>query len=303
MDEGRLAEFLSSQAGAPVAVRNSRRVASSYSRVDYAVDTTAGRFVVRVEQGDAPGTPVTDEFGLMQSLRQTDFPVADARWSESTGDVLGRPFLVIDDLDVRPVDEQAVDESAATAFVTALAHLHRLDPSSHLPAVDVAQTTPIQIERWRSVRKSVGGPRVPVLDAAEIWLHQNAPLDQRIALVHGAARPGNILMADGALGAMTGWEMAHLGDPAEDWSYNLAIRGVSAASRQLWLSLFEREAGVRLSTAQWTYWDAFNMYKGACINRACLALFESGADYSPSHAIAGTAEYHSLLRRLMHIVD
>lgn len=303
MDEVRLAEFLSSQAGAPVKVHNWSRFASSYSRVSYAVDTTAGRFIVRLEHGDAPRMSSGDEFQLMQSLRDVGFPVANPRWSEATGDVLGRPFVVIDHPDAGVVDQQAVDENAAAAFVTALARLHRLDVSSHLPAVDHAQATHIQIERWRTVGKSVGGPRVPFLDTVEIWLHQNTPLDKPIALVHGAARPGNIEVADGAPVSMSEWDTAHVGDPAEDWSYYLATRGVPASSRQLWVGLFEREAGVRLSAANWRYWEAFNLYKKACMNRACLALFESGVDYAPSQAIAGTAEYHSFLLRLMHIVE
>ena len=284
-------------------MHNSRRFASSYSRVSYAVDTSVGRFIVRLEHGGAPRTSSGDEMQLMQSLREVGFPVSNARWCEPTGDVLGRPFVVIDHPGVHPVDQQAVDETAAAAFVTTLARLHRLDISPHLPAVDPAQATPIQIERWRTVGKSVGGPRVPFLDTVEIWLHQNAPLGNPIALVHGAARPGNIVIADGAVVSMTEWDTAHVGDPAEDWSYYLATRGMPTASRQLWLGMFGREAGVRLSTVHWRYWDAFNLYKKACMNRVSLALFESGVDHAPSQAIAGTAEYHSLLLRLMHIVD
>ncbi|MEP7202865.1 MAG: phosphotransferase family protein [Ilumatobacteraceae bacterium] len=302
MDEVRLAEFLSEKSGKPVQVVDWRRVASSYSRVNYAVVTTVGRFIVRIQQGDAPVSSASDEFQLMQSLAAASFPVPKPRWSEPTGNVLGRPFVIMEHLDARPVDEQAVDQAAATAFVATLARLHRVDAASQLPAVDPAQATHIQIERWRAVGKSVGGPRVPVLDAVEIWLHQNAPLDNKVALVHGAPRPGNILMADGEFIALTDWETAHIGNPAEDWSYNLATR-VPVASRQLWLNLFEREASFRLSTAQWTYWDAFNMYKAACINRVCLALFESGADYTPAQAIAGTAEYHGFLRRLMKVIE
>ena len=303
MDELRLAAFLSLQTGAPVEVHNTRRFASSYSRISHTVDTSAGRFIVRLEHGDAPRMPSDDEFQLMQSLRDVGFPVANVRWAEPTGDVLGQPFIVIDHPNVSPVDQQAVDESAAAAFVTTLALLHQLDVPPHLPPVDPAQATHMQIERWRNVGKSVGGPRVPFLDTAEIWLHQNAPLDNPIAFVHGAPRPGNIVISDGAVVSMTEWETAHVGNPAEDWSYYLATRGVPTASRQLWQGLFEREAGVRLSTEQWRYWDAFNLYKKACMNRACLALFESGIDYAPTQAIAGTAEYHSFLRRLMQIVD
>ena len=267
------------------------------------MDTTAGRFIVRVEQGRTVGAWISDELRVMQWLQRNEFPVASARWSEPTGDVLGKPFLVIDDLDVQPVDEQAVDETAAIAFVKTLASVHRLGVPSDIPAVDPEQATHAQIEHWRNVGKSVGGPRVPLLDAAEIWLHQNCPLDKRIALVHGAPRPSNMLITDGAVVAMTDWHMAHAGDPAEDWSYSLSMRDVPRASQSLWISLFEREAGVRMSADRWTYWEAFNAFKGACINRSCLALFETLQDSSPAMAIAGTEQYHSLLLRLVHIVE
>lgn len=267
------------------------------------VDTSSGRFIVRVEQGRTVGAWVSDERRVMQWLNKAGFPVANARWSEPTGEVLGKPFLVIDDLDVQPVDERALDEAAAVAFVKTLARVHRLGVPPDIPAVDSEQATHAQIEHWRNVGKSAGGARVPMLDAAEIWLHKHCPLDKRISLVHGAPRPSNILIADGEVVAMTDWHMAHPGDPAEDWSYCLTMRDVPPASRPLWLSLIEREAGVRMSSDKWAYWEAFNAYKGACINRSCLALFETGQDYSPAMAIAGTEQYHSLLLRLMHIVE
>ena len=72
-----------------------------------------------------------------------------------------------------------------------------------------------------------------------------------------------MFMADGDVLAMTDWDMAHLGDPGEDWSYSLSMRDMPPASRQLWIGLFEREAGVRMSTDKWTYWEAFNAYKMA----------------------------------------
>jgi aminoglycoside phosphotransferase (APT) family kinase protein len=301
VDEGRLAEYLSSQTGAAVTVLNSRRLHSRYSRVLYAVETTAGRFIVSVQQGDTASTSPSEELLLMQWLQKARFPVAQARWCEPTGDVLGRPFLVVDDVGAHRVDERAVDAVAASAFVKTLAKLHHLETPSHLPPVDPDQATHIQIEHWRNVGKSIGGPRVPVLDAAEIWLHQNIPADRRLVLVHGAPRPNRMFVADGAVLAVTDWDMAHLGDPGEDWSYSLSMRDMPPASRQLWVGLFEREAGVRMSRERWTYWEAFNAYKMACINRSCLALFESGQDSSPAMAIAGTEQYHNLLRRLLQI--
>ncbi len=299
MDEIRLAEYLSSQAGAPVEVSGSRRLTVGHSRAMYVVDTSAGRFVVRMEQGGVFGTSSGDEFGLMQSLHAASFPVARVRWFEPTGDVLGQPFFVMDHIEAAtPDDEGAMDEATAADFVRALASLHKLDPAAHLPVVDPAQATHIRIEHWRGVARSAGGRRVPLLDAAEMWLHQHAPLPARVSLVHGDAGPGNVLCADEKVLALTDWEFAHVGDPAEDWSSCVSMSGSRTMPSVAWLALFEREAGVRMTEQQWAYWEAFNLFKGACANRTCLALFEAGVNRAPNMAIVGTALYQTFLRRL-----
>ncbi len=303
MDEVRLAEYFSEQSGAPVDVRSSHRLTVGHSRAMYDVDSSAGRFVVRVEQGGVFGTSSAAEFGLMQSLHAADFPVANVRWLEPTGDVLGQPFFVMDYIDAEQPDrERTMDATTASAFVRTLASLHSLNSTAHLPAVDPEQATHIQIEHWRTVGKSGGGPRIPLLDAAEMWLHQNAPLSSRVSLVHGDPGPGNVLSAGGDVLALTDWEFAHVGDPAEDWSFCVSMRGSRTMSREAWLALFEREAGVRMTPSQWEFWEAFNLYKGACANRTCLGLFESGGNRSPNMAIIGTALHHTFLRRLVDII-
>ncbi len=105
MDEGRLAEFLGEQTGTPIEVQSSRRLTEGHSRAMFDVDTSAGRFVLRVERGGVFGTSSAAEVGLMQSLRASGFPVANVRWFEPTGDVLGQPFFVIDHIDADPAGE------------------------------------------------------------------------------------------------------------------------------------------------------------------------------------------------------
>jgi aminoglycoside phosphotransferase (APT) family kinase protein len=268
----------------------------------FVVDTSAGKFVVRLERGGMFGTSSAPEYALMQSLHAAGFPVANVRWFEPTGEVLGRPFFVMDYIEAdEPEDERAMDASTAASFVRTLANLHTLEPTAHLPAVDPEQTTHILIEHWRNVGKSVGGPRLPLLDAAEMWLHQNAPISKRVTMVHGDAGPGNVLSAGGEVVALTDWEFGHVGDPAEDWSCCLSMRGARTMSREAWLELFEREAGVKMDKDRWLYWEAFNLYKGACANRTGLGLFESGVNRSPDLAIIGTALHHAFLRRLVDI--
>ena len=119
-------------------------------------------------------------------------------------------------------------------------------------------------------------------------MHRHAPPLDRVSVVHGDAGPGNVVQADGKIVAVTDWEFAHLGDPAEDWSFCLAMRGARTMPRETWLELFERIAGVRLDEQTWTYWEAFNLFKGACANTTCLDVFENGANRAPNMAIIGT---------------
>ena len=120
-------------------------------------------------------------------------------------------------------------------------------------------------------------------------------------MVHGDAGPGNVQSVKGVVLALTDWEFGHVGDPSEDWSYCMSIRGAQTMPRGDWLALFEREAGVRMCDGQWAYWDAFNLFKVACVNRTYLAMFESGANRAPSIAIIGTALHRTALRRLVDI--
>ncbi|HEX2783191.1 MAG TPA: phosphotransferase family protein, partial [Ilumatobacteraceae bacterium] len=207
MDEARLAEYLSAQAGAPMEVHSAHRLTAGHSRAMFDVDTSAGRFMLRIERGGVFGTSGRHEFTLMQSLHASGFPVANVRWFEPTHDVLGQPFFLMDYIDADQPDQQwTMDSATAAAFARTLARLHALEPTTHLPTVDPEQTTHILIEHWRNVGKSSGAPRVPLLDAAEMWLHQHAPITRRVTLVHGDAGPGNVLSRGGETLALTDWE-------------------------------------------------------------------------------------------------
>ena len=302
MDNARVAEYLSSQIGEPVEVHATHRLTVGHSRAMFVVDSTAGKFVLRIERGGVFGTSSAAEFSLMQSLHAAGLPVANVRWFEPTGSVLGNPFFVMDYIEAdQPAEERAMDPAAAKAFVRALANVHAVDHTAHLPTVDPEQTTHILIEHWRNVGRSSGVPRIPLLDAAEMWLHQKAPQTRRVCLVHGDPGPGNVLSTNGEVLALTDWEFGHVGDPAEDWSFCLSMRGSRTMSREAWLALFESEAGVKMSKDQCDYWEAFNLYKGACANLTCLGLFEGGLNRSPDLAIIGTALHRSFLRRLVDI--
>lgn len=310
VDRSRLASFLTDRLGRAVAVTAVERIAVGHSRAMFRVATDAGRFVLRVEQGGVFGTSGAEEARVMRALAGVGYPVATVRWEEPTGCVLGQPFFVMDLLDVPApppgADERAMNAAAATAFVDLLAHLHALDTAPIAGAFDVVPgtadgATPQQIDRWACVYRSAVDRPIPLLEEAAAWLHHHAPPLERLSVVHGDAGPGNVLLDGDSVLAVTDWEFAHLGDPAEDWSFCLALRGRRTMPAARWLALFEERAAVRLTPERWRYWEAFNLFKGACANTTALALFESGANRAPDMAIIGTHLHQSFLRRLVDI--
>jgi aminoglycoside phosphotransferase (APT) family kinase protein len=285
------------------------RISTGHSRAMYRVGCSTGdRFVVRVEQGGVFGTSGTEEYRVMQALHATGFPVARVRASEPTGTVLGNPFFVMDEIPgAIGADERRVDEPTCRAFVRLLSSLHDLDwqaagiPFAQLPTADDA--THRQIDRWRSVYREATPVPIPLLEDAAAWLHRHAPPLERLSVVHGDAGPGNFVHHDGEVVAVTDWEFAHLGDPNEDWVFCLTMRGATTMDRTAWLGLFREEAGVDLSTDTVRYWEAFNLFKGACANRTTLTLFETGANPAPNMAIIGTTLHQVFLRRLVDLVN
>lgn len=283
------------------------RIGTGHSRAMYVVTATSGRrAVARVEQGGVFGTTSAEECRVMQSLHACGYPVARIIAADLDGHAVGRPMFVMEFVDgaVGP-DAAVIDDATAVSFVRSLRELHQLD-GRHF-GFDIVPTcasdaTPMQIQRWHRVHDMATPLPDPLIDEAAAWLLHHAPALSRLAVVHGDAGPGNFVHDRGRVVAVTDWEFAHLGDPAEDFAYCLTMRGPRTMPRQRWLRLFADHAGVEMTDAQWRYWEAFNLFKGACANRTCLTIFEGGRNRAPNMAIIGTALHHVFLRRLAAIV-
>ncbi len=304
-----LAAWLGERRGVPTEVVALSRIATGHSRAMWRVSVDDGsEYVARVEQGGVFGTSSAEEFRVMAGLAERGVPVAPVRWSEPSGAVIGQPFFVMDFVaSVAPsADERTLDDRAAEALVGALAAVHAVDPAGLafevVPSPDDA--THGQIERWHDVARSATVVPVPLIEEAAAWLHHHAPPCPRVSVVHGDAGPGNALFdADGGLVAVTDFEFTHLGDTREDWVFCAAMRGSRTMSRDSWSLLFERVAQVRLTPADWHYWEAFNLFKGACANLTCGALLARGENRAPNMVAIGTALHQTFLRRLVDLTD
>ena len=79
-----------------------------------------------------------------------------------------------------------------------------------------------QLTEWERQLDAIGEP-LPAVELGLRWLRANAPEPVEATLVHGDFRLGNFIVDGDGLAAVIDWELAHLGDPAEDIGW-LCIR-------------------------------------------------------------------------------
>ncbi len=300
-----LERWIGEQRGAPVAIAELQRITTGHSRGNWLLELDDGsRYVVRVEQGGVFGTAGADEFEFMQAVGRLAFPVAAVRWLEPTGEVLGQPFFVMDFVEggvSTDREDRTLAPELAVDFVRRLDELHKLDWERELQGPSPQEATHVQIERWADVYRSSSALPVPLLEEGAAWLHHHAPPLERVGVVHGDPGPGNFVHDGHRVLAFTDWEFTHLGDPTEDWSFLLSMRGSRTMPQEDWLTLIRDEAGVEVQPEHMHYWQAFNFFKGACANRSCLRAFAT-ANPAPNMALIGTVLQQSFMRQMADLM-
>ncbi|HZB43109.1 MAG TPA: phosphotransferase family protein [Ilumatobacter sp.] len=301
-----LQRWLGEQHGSDVSVVELRRIATGNSRANWYVETADGaRYVVRVEQGGVFGSTSAEEFRMMRAAHAVGCPVARVRWLEPTGAVLGQPFFAMDFVDgiTTARNDRSMAPDLAEDFVRRLADLHQADWRSEIAGgTSGVDTTHAAIDRWHGVYRAETDVRIPLLEEGAAWLHHHAEHPESVGIVHGDAGPGNFVHDGTRVTAFTDWEFAHVGDPMEDWAYLITMRGASTMSRNDWLALFERVAGVKVSERQLRYWSVFNFFKGACANLTCRRAFRT-VNPAPNMALIGTALHQTYVRQVARLIE
>ena len=132
---------------------------------------------------------------------------------------------------------------------------------------------------------------------------RRARRSDRVGVVHGDAGPGNFVHADGRVVAVTDWEFAHLGDPAEDWSFCLTMRGCRThATGDLARPVRHPRRRVALTDEELALLGGVQPVQG-CLRQPHLpAPVRAGGNPAPNMAIIGTVLHQLFLRRLVDIV-
>jgi aminoglycoside phosphotransferase (APT) family kinase protein len=176
----------------------------------------------------------------------------------------------------------------------ALARIHQIDPVRlpDLPVLGAAET----LAHYQHVYRESGAVR-PVLDVAFQLLARALPPPVPPRLVHGDFRTGN-LMVDPARGlvAVLDWELAHLGDPAEDigwlcvnsWRFGAVEKqaGGFATLAEI-CRAYETAGGACIDVARIRFWHMLGSLKWAVMCLIMYGVFVSGADASVERAAIG----------------
>lgn len=284
----RLGVWLAECVEEPVDVIALERPVGGLSRYTLLCDATwsgeTHRLVVRIEPGDDaifPHPSVVMERSVLASLGEhTEVPVPAARWLEPRGDVLGRPFFVMDRVPGHvPSDTFLVsgfafeaDREAQAALqrstVDVLGAIHQIDwRAAGLDRLARPQYGNTSLDRelgyWSHYLDwaEADGP-LPRLRWIHSWCLENRPRwEPEPALCWGDARYGNIVYGrDMSVSAVLDWEMALLGPPELDVGWFLFIHDTALmwmpdlagfAERSEVLTRYERVLGRSLADLTW----------------------------------------------------
>lgn len=232
------------------------------------------------------------QFTILRALENTAVRVPRALWLEDSGDVIGRPFLVMEraggDVYEMELPADAADESVVRmcqSLAEQLAVIHSVDlKQTGLDALDDGSDhLDRELNHWADEMHRVKRDSLPALERLLQALRDSKPEPcPRVTLVHGDAKPGNFAFTDGDVSAVFDWEMTTVGDPLTDigWLELLWMQPVGITSHPAALTIdallahYEAASGIRVQNRSW--YRAFNAYKMAVICLIGAMLIDAG---------------------------
>jgi aminoglycoside phosphotransferase (APT) family kinase protein len=279
-----VAELLAERTGErPTAVELSR-IPGGASRETWLVEAGARRYVLR---RDPPGSeslvPIGDEFALIRAADNAGVPVPEPIVFEPSGGRLDTAGMLMPEVEgtsvapriLRQPEYELARERLPDQLAEALARIHAIDPATldgvlPEPAADSALA---QIEEWERQLDAIGEP-LPAVELGLRWLRANVPDPVEARLVHGDFRLGNFIVDESGLAAVIDWELAHLGDPAEDVGW-LCIRSwrfgnddhpaAGVGELEPFLADYEAAGGRSLEAERLRFWEVLGNVKWAII--------------------------------------
>lgn len=270
-------------------------------------------FCLRLDPGNALLREMSDletQYRVLCCLEDQPVPTPRPVLLELDPSVLGAPFLVMEKVpgacpspwsrSGRGYYEAAAERGVLPgSFTDTLVGLHTLDwRAAGLdflgvpgPGRDFAQN---EIAKWCRLIDASGIEPHPVLIDLIGWLEANAPPTERLALVHGAYRTGNLLIEEDRVSAVLDWETEVIGDPMYDVAYVLSElnregteRLSNLVDRDEFFRRYEAGTGFEIDEELCRYYHLMYAMRSAAFWMSASGLYASGAN--PDLRLARTA--------------
>lgn len=246
-------------------------------RVHASAEGWSRDFVLQLDRGSIAlgAVGVGEQAALLAEVAKSGVPVPAVHAWDGGGTRLGAPFLLTGHVEGETVPRRvlrAPELADARAGFAAecgriLGRLHAT-PVGGLPWLDPAD----QLDRAVGWLDDIGEPH-PAFEIAIAWLRANRPAPVEPVLVHGDFRFGNLIIGADGIRAVLDWEMAHLGDPAEDlaWLCVKAWRfrgpGVVGGMGDVedLLAAYAAETGRKVEPARLFWWQVLGTLKWGAV--------------------------------------
>ena len=239
------------------------------------------------------------QFRVLQCLEKTGVPSPKPYWYESDPAILGAPFLVMEKVagecpspwgreGLAYYKAAAARGSLPKSFTQALISIHTVDwRAAGLdflgvpgPGKDFARR---EIAKWRELINLSGHGPEPMMTDLLCWLENNIPPTDRLTLVHGAYRTGNLLIHEDRISAVLDWELQVIGDPMYDVAYVLTAlnrEGTPLLSnlvdRDDFFRDYESATGIKIDEDACRYYYVLYAMRTAAFWMSASGLYASG---------------------------
>ena len=248
--------------------------------------------------GRGPGVlTLQAEAEVLSAVRGFEVPVPEVRSVLAPDDGLGEGFVMqriagatLPGKILRDPALASVRPQLASQLGSIAAAIHAVDWSRlpELPLLDAQR----QVQHLHSQYQSQETAR-PVFDLAFRWLREHLPPAVTPVLVHGDYRHGNLVIGAQGVRAVLDWELAHVGDPAEDltwmcippWRFGELDKPVGGFGlREDLLAAYERASGKSIDATRLAWWDVLGSLRWGIMCADMPKWLRSGRDKSVERA-------------------